>query len=112
MVFDNPAVPKGSTVLVTGVNGFLGSHVADQFLRNGYKVRGTVRDTEKSAWVQEAFARQYGAGQFELVAVPAMEANGAFDQAVKGKTSSNLGRKIVSLTWPQGSASSCIRQPS
>ncbi|KAH6695063.1 hypothetical protein F5X68DRAFT_227062 [Plectosphaerella plurivora] len=84
MAIDNPAVPKGSTVLVTGVNGFLGSHVADQYLRQGYKVRGTVRDTEKSAWVQDAFTRLHGAGQFELVAVPAMEADGAFEEVVKG----------------------------
>lgn len=30
----------GQTVLVTGVAGFLGSHVADEMLENGYEVRG------------------------------------------------------------------------
>ena len=47
--FDNPAIPSGSTVLVTGVNGFLASHIADQFLRLGYSVIGTVRDAAKNA---------------------------------------------------------------
>lgn len=29
-------IPKGSTVLVTGVTGFIASHVADQLLQAGY----------------------------------------------------------------------------
>ncbi|MFK4536041.1 nucleoside-diphosphate-sugar epimerase [Bradyrhizobium ottawaense] len=32
-----------ATVLVTGVGGFLGGHVASQLLASGYRVRGTVR---------------------------------------------------------------------
>ncbi|KAJ9415435.1 hypothetical protein QL093DRAFT_2046758 [Fusarium oxysporum] len=66
---DNPSIPKGSLVLVTGVNGLLGSHVAKQFLEYGYKVRGTVRDVEKNSWLTAAFDKQYGQGNFELVAV-------------------------------------------
>eukprot|EP00826_Nyctotherus_ovalis_P045515 TRINITY_DN5048_c0_g1_i10.p1 TRINITY_DN5048_c0_g1~~TRINITY_DN5048_c0_g1_i10.p1 ORF type:complete len:342 (-),score=93.95 TRINITY_DN5048_c0_g1_i10:120-1145(-) len=31
-------------VLITGVNGFVGSHIAKLLLEGGYKVRGTVRD--------------------------------------------------------------------
>ncbi|KEF62907.1 uncharacterized protein A1O9_00881 [Exophiala aquamarina CBS 119918] len=80
----NPAVPPGSTVLVTGVNGFLGSHIADQFLRNGYKVRGTVRDPIKEAWALDIFSRLYGKDKFELVGVPEMELEGAYDEAAKG----------------------------
>ncbi|KAL1853933.1 hypothetical protein Daus18300_011675 [Diaporthe australafricana] len=78
------AVPKGSTVLVTGVNGLLGSHTADQFLEHGYKVRGTVRDTEKNAWIQALFDKKYGKGSFELFKVADLTAEGAFDEAVKG----------------------------
>lgn len=81
----NPAVPKGSTVLVIGANGFLGSHIADQFLRHGYKVRATVRDPAKDAWAVKLFSKLYGNGRFELVAVPDMEPEGAFDEVVKGK---------------------------
>ncbi|GME52371.1 uncharacterized protein K452DRAFT_290798 [Neofusicoccum parvum] len=80
----DPAIPPGSKVLVTGVNGFIGSHVADQFLKLGYQVRGTARDTERSAWIRELFDRDCGEGKFELVAVPDIAATGAFDQAVKG----------------------------
>ena len=80
----NLAVPKGSTVLVTGANGLLGSHIADQFLEHGYKVRGTVRDTEKNAWLQTVFDKKYGKGSFELFKVPDLTVDGAFDEAVKG----------------------------
>ncbi|RKK57111.1 hypothetical protein BFJ69_g17579 [Fusarium oxysporum] len=80
---DNPAVPKGSTVLVTGANGLLGSNIADQFLEYGYRVRGTVRDTEKNAWLQTLFDKKYGEGKFELFKVPDLEVEGAFDEAVK-----------------------------
>jgi nucleoside-diphosphate-sugar epimerase len=31
-------------ICITGVSGFIGSHICVQLLQNGYKVRGTVRD--------------------------------------------------------------------
>ncbi|GIK00982.1 hypothetical protein Aspvir_005012 [Aspergillus viridinutans] len=80
---EQPVVPKGSMVLVTGVNGFIGSHIADQFLKLGYKVRGTTRSLEKNAWISSLFNKKYGPGNFELVAVPDMVAQGAFVEAVK-----------------------------
>ena len=62
-------LPQGSTILVTGANGYIGSHVINQLLKYGYKARGTVRDGEKSAWLQEHFDKEYGTGNFELVEV-------------------------------------------
>ncbi|EXK27037.1 hypothetical protein FOMG_16475 [Fusarium oxysporum f. sp. melonis 26406] len=81
---DNPAFPKGSTILVTGANGFLGSHIADQFLNNGYEVRGTVRDREKNAWLVDLFKKRHPERAFKLVKVPDLTAEGAFTEAVKG----------------------------
>ncbi|KAK3670124.1 hypothetical protein LTR78_009971 [Recurvomyces mirabilis] len=77
-------VAKGSTVLVTGANGYIAGHVCDQLLQAGYKVRGTVRSHEKGKWMYELFDKKYGSGQFEAVEVPDMVADGAFDSAVKG----------------------------
>lgn len=93
MAFEDPAIPKGSTVLVTGASGWVGSNVADQFLAYGYKVRGTTRDVNKAAWMKETFEKKYGSGVFELVSVPDMVADGAYDEAVKGKLNH------VPLTW-------------
>lgn len=59
-------------------------HVVDQLLQQGYKVRGTVRNTEKSSWVKDFFDKKYGPGKFELIEVPEMSTKGAFDDAVKG----------------------------
>ena len=41
------------TVVITGVSGYLGSHVALVFLKDGsYNVRGTVRDTKNPAKIE------------------------------------------------------------
>ncbi|PNP51923.1 hypothetical protein FNYG_15864 [Fusarium nygamai] len=81
---DNPAVPKGSLVLVTGANGLVGSHVAKQFLEFGYKVRGTVRDVQKNAWLTAAFDKEYGQGSFELVEVADMADEKILIEAAEG----------------------------
>jgi nucleoside-diphosphate-sugar epimerase len=78
------AIAKGSLVIVTGANGYIGSNVVDQLLTNGYRVRGTVRKLEKSRWMVPLLEGKYGTGNFELVEVPDMAAAGAFDGIVKG----------------------------
>jgi uncharacterized protein YbjT (DUF2867 family) len=76
------AIPRGSLILVTGANGYIGSHVVDQLLALGYRVRGTVRD--KKPWLDEFFEKKYGKGKFESVAVQAIEAAGAFSNVAEG----------------------------
>ena len=41
------------TVLLTGISGFLGSHIALQLLKAGYKVRGSVRNLSRSDEVRQ-----------------------------------------------------------
>jgi len=77
------ALPLDSLVVVTGANGFIGSHVVDQLLRSGFRVRGTVRNLERGAWVEAFATKSYGEGRFELAQVSDMAAPGAFDKAVK-----------------------------
>ena len=77
-------IPKGLIILVTGVNGFIASNISDQFLKLGYRVRGTTRDARRTAWVADLFDRKYGPENFEMVVVPDMEADSAFDNVMKG----------------------------
>ncbi|KAL8666788.1 MAG: hypothetical protein Q9168_007416 [Polycauliona sp. 1 TL-2023] len=83
---NSPAIPIGSTVLVTGISGFIGSHVADQLLLSGYRVRGTVRDEAKGKWVRDLFAEKYGKDKIETIIVADMAQPGAYDEACKGVT--------------------------
>ena len=79
-----PVIPPGSTVLVTGANGFIGSHVADQLIQAGYLVRGTSRDTTKAAWMTELFDNKYGKGRYEALVVDDIAKKGALDEACLG----------------------------
>lgn len=80
----SPAIPYGSLIVVSGVNGFIGSHVADQTLAAGFRVRGTTRSLRRNEWVLEYFKNKYGSEVFELVEVPDMTVDGAFDSALEG----------------------------
>ena len=79
------ALPGDSLVLVTGATGFIGSHIANELLGLGYRIRCTTRDTKKVSWVRELFEGKYGKGRFEAVLVSDMTKPDAFDEAVKGE---------------------------
>ncbi|CAL1707943.1 unnamed protein product [Somion occarium] len=77
-----PATQAGSTVLVTGANGFVAMWVVRKLLEEGYHVRGTIRSASKGDYMRKVF-EDLG-DKLELVVVPDIEKEGAFDEAVKG----------------------------
>ncbi|EGO60079.1 hypothetical protein NEUTE1DRAFT_74849 [Neurospora tetrasperma FGSC 2508] len=81
----NPSIPLNSLILVTGCNGLLASHVADQLLAAGYRVRGTVRNPNKCSYLTSLYSHRHGGpGKFELVEISDVTAPNAWDDAVKG----------------------------
>jgi nucleoside-diphosphate-sugar epimerase len=81
-------IKPGATVFVTGANGLIGSHVADQLLLLGYNVRGAVRDVEKVKWLKEYFDGKYNKVKFEVVEVPDMTAEACYDDLLEGAVAS------------------------
>ncbi|KAJ7033273.1 D-lactaldehyde dehydrogenase [Mycena alexandri] len=76
-----PAISSGK-VLVSGANGYVAVWVVRTLLEEGYSVRGAVRSVDKGKHLAELFT-SYG-DKFELVVVPDITQDGAFDEAVKG----------------------------
>lgn len=70
-----------SYILVTGSTGLVGSHVVDNLLRKGYKVRAVARSKQKA----DAFlsARAQYASKLDFYFIENLTDPGAFDEAVK-----------------------------
>ncbi|VDM25501.1 unnamed protein product [Toxocara canis] len=71
-------------VLVTGASGFLGIHCVQQLLREGYTVRGTVRDVKNQVKI-EPLRELEGGDKVELVEAD-LEDDKGWTDAVKGCT--------------------------
>ncbi|KAL4880191.1 NAD(P)-binding protein [Aspergillus karnatakaensis] len=85
MKIANPAIPRDSTVVVLGANGYIAQETIHKLLEVGYRVRGTVRDLERNAWVDKLFNDEFP-GKFELAQVVDFTAEGAFDEAFRDAT--------------------------
>lgn len=69
------------TVLLTGANGFLATHILKYLVESSYDVVGTVRTQAKADDVVAAHPEFKD--RVRLVAVPNMSASGAYDEVLK-----------------------------
>lgn len=71
-------------VLVTGISGFLGGHLALALLKSGYIVRGSVRDLGRAQTVRDTLAAAGGdVSRLEFVALDLL-ADAGWDEAMDG----------------------------
>ncbi|KAF2167809.1 hypothetical protein M409DRAFT_53773 [Zasmidium cellare ATCC 36951] len=75
------ALPKDSLILVTGASGYIGSHVVNEALLAGYKVRGTARSQEKCDNTKKIFNNH---PNYSTAIVADFQHEGTFDEAVQG----------------------------
>ena len=68
------------TVLVTGISGYIGAHVAQKLIEQGYRVRGTVRSLGKGQRILKAM----GEHGVDISAIDLVQANLASDEGWKG----------------------------
>ena len=71
------------TVLVTGISGFIAKHVALEFLKAGYRVRGTVRVKARGDKVMETLAGHTDTQGLEFVEAD-LNSDAGWDEAMQG----------------------------
>jgi GDP-D-mannose dehydratase len=79
------AIPEsiGKTILITGINGYIASVLAQLLLTRGYSIRGTTRRISSSEPFLNGPWAPYK-DRVKIYEVPDMVATGAFDEAIKG----------------------------
>jgi len=71
-------------VLLTGISGYIGNHCAVELLKNGYSVRGSVRDLSKSQKVIDAIKNEVDSkDNLEFCELDLLIDDG-WDEAMKG----------------------------
>ncbi|PQE31400.1 hypothetical protein CJF32_00001967 [Rutstroemia sp. NJR-2017a WRK4] len=80
------AIPEsnGKTLLITGINGYIASVLADHLLKKGYSIRGTTRRIASTEPLLRGPWAPYQE-RIKIYEVPDMTINGAFDESSKGK---------------------------
>lgn len=66
---------KPATILITGVTGFIGSHLAVLALQKGYKVIGSMRNLTRSASIRAAISKQVLTDHLQFVEADLIDAN-------------------------------------
>ncbi|KAI1617733.1 dihydroflavonol-4-reductase [Exophiala viscosa] len=74
--------PSDKIILVTGINGYIASHIGLILLQKGYIVRGTSRSESAHAHLISGAFKSF-ADRYQHAVVPDITAPGAFDDAVR-----------------------------
>ncbi|KAJ1310164.1 hypothetical protein OPQ81_006908 [Rhizoctonia solani] len=75
----SPTTNSKGRVLVTGINGFIGVHVARALIERGYTVVGAVRHESKTARLRSILPQSIASGSLSFGIIPDITKPGAFD---------------------------------
>ena len=74
-----PPLTRGDLIAVTGSNGFIGSHIVNRLLQDGYHVRAVVRDPTDESKVAHLQALPGASERLQCVGGSLLEAGGYDD---------------------------------
>ena len=101
-------VSNGEIILITGVNGYIGSVLGMLVLSKGYSLRGTSRAKSSTQPLLEGPYAPY-IDRVEIYEVPDITVNGAFDDAVKGEALSAISKVHSDIySWCPRHLSYCL----
>jgi dihydroflavonol-4-reductase len=72
-----------TTVLITGVSGFIAKHCAVELLNAGYGVRGTIRSLDRSVQVKDTLGRHADTSRLEFAETD-LEFDAGWNEALAG----------------------------
>ena len=87
-------LPAGSLILVTGASGYIGSHVVNEALEAGYKVRGTARTQEKADNTRKIFKNH---PNYSTAIAADFSKDGAFDATAQGEVDVDFRPHLLDL---------------
>ncbi|OSX56520.1 hypothetical protein POSPLADRAFT_1159921 [Postia placenta MAD-698-R-SB12] len=80
-----PSIPPQSLIVVTGITGYIASHVGLAALQAGHRVRGTVRDLKRAEELRNAYAKQgVDTTKLEFIIVDDITSGTQLANAIKG----------------------------
>lgn len=80
-----PALPPNSLIVVTGITGYIASHVGLTALQAGHRVRATVRSLSRSEEVKTAYAKHgVDVSKLEFVVIDDLTSEAQLANAIKG----------------------------
>jgi len=73
------SIKAGATLLVTGADGFIGSHLTEELVRQGYKVKAFVHYNSFNSWGWLDQCAEDVKGQFEVFAGDIRDPHGIYE---------------------------------
>ena len=100
-------ITKNATVLVTGADGFIGSHLTEALVRNGFKVRAFVYYNSFNSWGWLDQCADDIKGEFEVFPGDIRDPHGV-KEAMKGCDAVLHLAALIAIPFSYYSPNTCV----